>query len=85
MGAAGTLMLVFAVLLLGELNAPLDFADVLQILGDAVAVVRAQPPCRALHLAGDGVENAALALDARQALSARWRRRRTGGRTPRAD
>ena len=57
-----------AVLLFGELDPPLNFANGIEIFGHAVAIVRAQAALQAPHLAGDGIENAALLFDAFQAL-----------------
>ena len=67
-GRRGHAQVGVGVLLLGELDAPLDFANGIQIFGHAIAIVRAQAALQTPHLAGDGVENAALLLDAFQPL-----------------
>ena len=57
-----------AVLFLGELDAALDLAHVVEIFGYAIAVVRAQAALQMADLRGHRVQDAALALDAGQAL-----------------
>ena len=55
-------------LFLSELNAALDFADGVQIVGHAIAIVRAQTALQAADLSGDGIENAPLRFDPLKSL-----------------
>ncbi len=57
-----------AVLGLGDLDAALDLAHVVQILGDAVTIVRAQTALQMADLRGHRVQDAVLALDAGHAI-----------------
>ena len=77
--------LELALLLLGELDAALDLANVVEIFGHLVAVARAKLALQMIHFGGHRIENAALALQPHH--RARWpcRHRRTGGRTRCAD
>ena len=84
-------------LLFGNLQAALDFADVLQIVAQPGAIARAEVVLETRNLARDLVENAAIFLNARLALFRRaaiaekpledharidLHRQRRGGRAP---
>ena len=62
-GAVGNIGVIRG-LLLGALNAPLDFADIIQIIGDAGAVVRAQIVIQVAHFLRDRIQDAAVFLHA---------------------
>ena len=55
------------VLLFGHLDAALDVADGIQVLGQLAAVGSAQPAGQAVNVSGDVIENAALLVQAGQA------------------
>ena len=71
LGETGHAQVGVGVLFLGELDAPLDLADGIEVFGHAVAVVRAQAALQAPHLAGDRIENTALLFDAFEPLGGR--------------
>ena len=56
------------------LDAPLDFAEIVQIIAEPCAVARAQPALKATSFVDNGIENAALLFDARTPISCRSRR-----------
>ena len=56
-------------LLLGDLDAPLDLAHALEIVVHRRAILRAEPALQAGDLLGDRVEHAAILLGAREAIA----------------
>ena len=79
-GRSGTGSVEFGVLLFGGLNAPLDFAHRVEILGDPRAVARPERPLQAGEILIDAVEQAALLLHPVEPLFAACRLRRTAAR-----
>ena len=57
-----------AVVGFGPLNAPLDFADVVEILVEPRAIARAESALQGVGLVGDEIENASIAARAGDAL-----------------
>ena len=52
LGERGHGRLELRILFLGELDAPFDFANRIEIFGDAIAIVRAEPALQPAHLSG---------------------------------